>query len=780
MSDSGAKSRRLIRLAVAVASFAAVSGVAVWLVAGAAFGVEGEQLVLAVSVATTVGAVLAGTFGQPLFSAGLTGFLEMRELPEPGSEALDQWCALLRTAVIHRRVLGARSQREQMLRRGVILDLSVSEDLHLRRGRDGRARLRFGSGKEPWSLLVERWPVDGGRLVILGEPGYGKTFSALALIERLNREPGRVAELFSLADWHVWSAARAEPTIEDWLCDRLIEEYPELTRPIAWAIVMRDRLMPIFDGLDEVPESARPTCRDALEVYAGRAEPFRPFVVTCRQEEYFDLAPDWVGADRHVALLGLDQEQIVSGLRTGPRMSERWAGVARAVEDGHPQLLSLLRSPLRLAAAIEIYDSRDPQELFDVAERPDAGEELWDLLLWKGSHGFGGAAVSDVRRWLAFIATSLRSHDRRQFWLHELYLYAAPSARRQFHLLTIGAFAIAISAPLFLTGTAFGVVLAALVVIKALTVYRRIRDNPIEQTVRGIPLRSHYLKMLPRALLISFVRGCGWAVSLFFVLFAVFAIVHMLGEQTVSLEDGAVGLLEFSAFICLLGSLGAVALLMAAVDSSFVAEEPPLHLAGRGPHAVTKATRDHGLLAASFAAVLFAVPSMLLGVSTTGLLIIVGINALLIGWLGGLNAWAFHYWARWRIARAGLLPYRLGSFLEWAANDAGHLRASDAYEFRHKQLRDYLAQDVEPIGEGNLSWSELTEERERSERARNEMWRGDRLMRKRDYAGAHEAYLAAFRATPRDGRALRSLNRALEKSDAASDATPRGKPVSIS
>jgi NACHT domain-containing protein len=763
MSDPGAKSGRLVRVAVAVAIFAAVLGLAVWLVAGLALGLNGDQLFLAVTVATTAAAILASTFGQPLFSAGLAESLKMRDLPVLDSAALGQWCVLLRTAVIHRRVLGARSQREQMLRQGVLLDLSASEDLQLRRGRGGRTRLRFSAG-EPWSLLVERWPLDQGRTVILGEPGYGKTFSALALIEHINREHGRVAELFSLADWHTWSADRAEPTIEDWLCDQLIEEHPELTRRVAWAIVTRDRLMPIFDGLDEVPESARPACRDALEAYAGRAEPFRPFVVTCRQEEYFDLAPDWIGADRHLALLGLTQAQIVGALQTGPRRPERWAGVVSAVEAGHPQLLRLLRSPLRLTAAIEIYDSGNPQELFDLAEQPDAGEELWDLLLLKSSHRFRGAAVSDVRRWLAFIATSLRSHDRRQFWLHELYLYAAPSARRQFHLLTVGAFAIAVSVPLFLTGTAFGVVLAVLIVLKALTVYRRIRDTPIEQTVRGTPIRSHYFKMLPRALLVSFVRGCIWAVSIFSVMFTVFGVVDILGEQTVSLEDGAVGLLEFSAFISFLGSLGAVALIMAAVDSSFVAEEPPLHFAGRGPGAVTRATRNHGLLAASIAVVLFGVPSMLLGVSTKGLLIIVGVNALLVGWLGGLNAWAFHYWARWRIARAGLLPYRLGSFLEWAASDAGHLRASDAYEFRHQELRDYLAQDVEPIGKGNLSWTEVNEERERSDRARNEMWRGDRLMRKHDYDGARKAYLAAFKATPRDARALRSLNRALEKS----------------
>lgn len=770
MADVGFKSRRLIGLAGAVAVFAAGFGGVAWVVGGVALGLDGQGLVLAVSVATAAAAVLAGVFGQPLFSAGLTGLLEAREPPGPGPEQLDRWCTLLRAAVIQRRVLGARSQREQMLRQGVLLDLAVSEDLDLRRGRSGRARLRFGDKREPWSHLAERWPVDEGRLVVLGEPGYGKTSSALALIDRINRGQDRVGELFPLGDWHTWAASHANPTIEAWLCDRLVDEYPDLDPRTAWAMVTQDRLLPVFDGLDEVPKNARKACRDALEAYAGRAEPFRPFVVTCRQEEYFGLAPRWIGADRHVALVGLDREQIVTALRTRFGASEEWTDVIGAVEDGHPQLRWLLRSPLRLTAAIEIYDSRDPREIFDLAERPDAGEELWDLLLCRCSHGFGGAAVGDVRRWLAFVAASLRSHGRQQFWLHELYLYVAPGARRQFHLLTIGAFTMAIAIPLFLTGTLFGAVLAIVLLAMAVTVYRRDRDNPIEQAVRGKPIRSRYLKMLPRALLIGFVKGCVWMPLFFLVLFAAFGFVKVLGEQTVSLGAGALALAQFSALISLLGGLGAAAFVLAAVDCSYVAEEPPSHCLGRGPNAVTKATREHGLVAAAFAAVLFSVPSALLGAGTVWFLLVVAPNALLVGWLGGLNAWAFHYWVRWRIARQGLLPYRLGAFLEWAAKDAGHLRASDAYEFRHKELRDYLARGVEPVGAENLSWAELNEERERRDRARAEMWRGDRLMREHDYEGARKAYTAAFRATPDNARALRLLNRALERSVATSDA----------
>ncbi len=72
-----------------------------------------------------------------------------------------------------------------------------------------RPRLRVGGHQLPWSALTHQWDTSEGRLVILGEPGYGKTVAALTLIAHINAAdtPGaKVAELFSLADWYLWHA----------------------------------------------------------------------------------------------------------------------------------------------------------------------------------------------------------------------------------------------------------------------------------------------------------------------------------------------------------------------------------------------------------------------------------------------------------------------------------------------------------------------------------------------------------------------------------------------
>jgi hypothetical protein len=79
---------------------------------------------------------------------------------------------------------------------------------------------------------------------------------------------------------------------------------------------------------------------------------------------------------------------------------------------------------------------------------------------------------------------------------------------------------------------------------------------------------------------------------------------------------------------------------------------------------------------------------------------VVGVGAPLYGLLStlafalslGMKSWLYHHWIRYRFARVGLLPQRLPAFLDWCAEDArGWLVATDAYEFRHRELLDHLA-----------------------------------------------------------------------------------------
>ncbi len=94
------------------------------------------------------------------------------------------------------------------------------------------------------------------RLVILGNPGSGKTTLAVQLLLELlaTRQPGEpIPVLVSLAGWDPIT----QPRLHDWLAARMTQDYSSLrafSPTMAHALAKRGHLLPILDGLDELPE----------------------------------------------------------------------------------------------------------------------------------------------------------------------------------------------------------------------------------------------------------------------------------------------------------------------------------------------------------------------------------------------------------------------------------------------------------------------------------------------------------------------------------------------
>ncbi|WP_228122434.1 NACHT domain-containing protein [Saccharothrix syringae] len=262
---------------------------------------------------------------------------------------------------------------------------------------------------------------SGGRMVFLGDPGAGKSTTAMLLtIGLLDRRAGEpVPFLLPLSTW--------DPGVEDvrtWMTRRLYEDHPALRNTELYGsyagelLVEQRRVFPVLDGLDQVPAAQRADALDRVNRAFPRSQ---PLVLTCRTEEFADARTPVAGA-HVVQLQPLDHEEIAGYLRStaDPVTAARWEPIflhLRDEPDG--RLAEALCTPLAVWLAGVVYAYGEPSELLDRARFPDRRaieDHLVDALV-AGSFGDRGVAhqvrASQVwpreraRRWLAFLATQM-------------------------------------------------------------------------------------------------------------------------------------------------------------------------------------------------------------------------------------------------------------------------------------------------------------------------------------------------------------------------------------
>ncbi|MGH3829204.1 MAG: trypsin-like peptidase domain-containing protein [Pseudonocardiaceae bacterium] len=276
--------------------------------------------------------------------------------------------------------------------------------------------------------VVELFRVLRARqLVVLGDPGAGKTVLALLftlglLDSPLSGEP--VPVLLTASSWD----PRTEH-LHKWMTRRILEEYPALANhdvygaDAAERMVTEGRVMAVLDGLDEISAALLPEVLDALD--AAVAAKY-PLVVTCRGTEYEAAVARSGRILTRAAVLEIepvDLDDVATFLMaTGPTAQDRWGPVVDKLRSNRDvPLAQALTSPLMVSLARTVYaaPTSDPSELLDFANKAAVEHHLLEAFIPAAYHQTPPAPGTpstpeqvryppeQARRWLTFLARHL-------------------------------------------------------------------------------------------------------------------------------------------------------------------------------------------------------------------------------------------------------------------------------------------------------------------------------------------------------------------------------------
>lgn len=271
------------------------------------------------------------------------------------------------------------------------------------------------------------------RLVVIGMPGAGKTGVLVQLTLALSSDrhaADRVPVLLTPSSWEPLS----QPFM-DWLTVHLADQYPFLGRDGARAVVDGGRVLPLIDGLDELPAERLATALMAI----NRAGVQQPLIVACRTVEFAQAVHegDVVTGAAVIELEPVAPEHVCDYLRlTTPRddRAARWEPVfAQLRHEGGGPLVEALSTPLMVSLVRAVYAldrAADPGELTDGTRFPTRAaieEHLLDRLVettFRANRDRPAPGVhpwnpEQARRWLVFLARHLHRRDTRDLaWWH--------------------------------------------------------------------------------------------------------------------------------------------------------------------------------------------------------------------------------------------------------------------------------------------------------------------------------------------------------------------------
>lgn len=221
---------------------------------------------------------------------------------------------------------------------------------------------------EDFNITPEMSPAEifknlNSELLILGEPGSGKTIFMLKLARYLieqafsdERKP--IPIVLNLSSW-----GTDHLPLKDWLEARLNAEY-QVPRKVTRDWLNNEKLLLLLDGLDEVREEYQDDCVEAINSFREDNDAIK-LVVCSRIADYEKLIPtNRLNVRASILMQPLTDAQI-AGYLAGTELAS-----LRALLKTDPGVVELARIPFMLNIMAQAYSDAAPQELVLPADAP--------------------------------------------------------------------------------------------------------------------------------------------------------------------------------------------------------------------------------------------------------------------------------------------------------------------------------------------------------------------------------------------------------------------------